>query len=408
MNRSLKQEWRFAASAALLERGCVNIIELEAFKTASGPRWAKMRASICAHLEGLLRQKLSAAGFFVQLDDTSYLVSAPSSTQEEAQVFCIRLAHELHTNLLGPCDLGQIRIARAARLDGDVLECASVIGAELQQLAVKAGLPCSGSVVPLRAVPHSFDSEESQPHPKFAPVWDAQKEAVTAWRCLPVEERAAATSTLQAKLKRELGSQLSRLRFATSMLAERLEAGERFLLSIPISYELLGSPVARMELAAACRGLSSTLRPYLKFEITELPHGVPQSRLSDLVIALAPFCRGVWAHLPPRVSGYGAFQCKGLTAVGISLAPANIGPAEIGGEVFKLCAVAQRLHLRPFVTEVAHHETLAVIRGLGAHLVSGPVIGAPQDRPSGVYRLPAREIEAHARDTFAVCSARAA
>src|ERR1700733_2853782 len=118
MHRILKPELKIAASAALLQRGCVNVIGLEEIRRKIGGLWDKKFQSIYVRLETLLRQKLGPADFYVQLDETSFLVSMPSTTEEESQVFCIRVAHELHTSLLGRCEVKQLKIARAIRLDG--------------------------------------------------------------------------------------------------------------------------------------------------------------------------------------------------------------------------------------------------------------------------------------------------
>src|SRR5581483_8023224 len=94
----------------------------------------------------------------------------------------------------------------------------------------------------------------------------------------------------------------------------------RFLAWIPFSYDVIGTQLSRLEIAAVCRELPRDLRPYLIFEISGLPHGVPQSRLSELVGSVRPFCRGVMAQVPPRTVNYGAYMGVGLQGVGISAA----------------------------------------------------------------------------------------
>jgi hypothetical protein len=161
---------------------------------------------------------------------------------------------------------------------------------------------------------------------------------------------------------------------------------------LPISYDLLGSPVARMELSGYCRGLPGALRPYLQFEISDLPYGVPQSRLSELVATLRPFCRGVVAHLPARIPSYGAYHCAGLTAICLSLAAAGVGETEMSSEVFKLATASTRLHLKSFVLDVPNIDALIFARDMKINMVSGPLIGAASANPGTVVRLSLREI----------------
>jgi hypothetical protein len=186
MHRTLKPGLKTAASAALIERGCVNVIGLDEIKREAGVRWEKMRPSIYSHLETLLRQKLGPTDFYFPPDDTSFLVTIPASTQEESQVFCLRVAYELHANLLGHCDIGRLRLSRATRTDGDILELAAITGEKLAQLAKRVGLqgPGGEAATPAPARPKRPAPKSPSFRHRFIPMWDVQKEAVTTWRCV--------------------------------------------------------------------------------------------------------------------------------------------------------------------------------------------------------------------------------
>jgi hypothetical protein len=140
MQRIIKPELKFVASPALLERGCVIVIGLEAIRDEAGARWDKMRHSIYLNLESLLRQKLGGTDYFSQLDELSFLVSMPAASSDEAQILCVSVAHDLHKNLLGHCDIAQLRISRATRLDADGLECENTEGATFAPARQRQGL----------------------------------------------------------------------------------------------------------------------------------------------------------------------------------------------------------------------------------------------------------------------------
>ncbi len=396
MQRTLKPELRIAAAPALLQRGCVNVIGLEEIRFEAALRWEKIRPSIYAHLEILLRQKLAPTDFYIQLDDTSFLITMPGATQDESQIFCLRIAHELHTSLLGRCDISQLRIARATRSEGDVLELTPVTGEGLTRLAARAGLQSQaggGPVDPPRPAQTVMQARGAAPSHQFVPMWDVQKEAITTYRCeTPSDQPAFDSLSPQIKFKADLATTLARFRRATQALADDLKIGQRLLMSIPISFDMLSSSIARMEISALCRALSSTLRPYLLFEIVDLPYGVPQSRLSELVGSLRPFCRGVAAQLPARIPSYGAYQGAGLYAIGLSLAPSAVGTTEMESEAFKLCAAAKRLHIRSFVLDVPNIETLRMVHALGVNVLSSPLLGQALDAPAPIRRLLARDI----------------
>jgi hypothetical protein len=230
---------------------------------------------------------------------------------------------------------------------------------------------------------------------KFTPIWDAQQEAVTTYRCVSAEQIAsdAAGPDLQAKL--DLAVTVSRVVKATEVLGRHLEMGEKFLMWIPIAFDVLTSPVGRMEIAGVCRSVSPDLRPYLIFEMSDLPFGVPQSRLSELVVSLRPFCRGVAAHLPTRIPNYGAYLGAGLHAIGLSFSASGVRGTEMGSELFKLSLAAKRQRVRSFAFDVPHHDLLRSSRELGINHMSSPLVGKALDAPTPIKRLLIQDIPVH-------------
>jgi hypothetical protein len=376
-----------AASPELLLRGCVHVIELDGIKSEIGTRWDKYKESVWAHLEALLSQRLAATDFYTRIGETACLVSLPTAQEGEAQIFCLRVAQELQSSLLGRCDSTKLRIARAASVDGDAVQTLPIAGDQLSQLAIKAGLEKGAEV----AQAGKIGTASCMPHGtqlRYTPLWDAQKEAITAYRCAATP-LASDNLCGDARAKLALGSTVERIGEAARNLAGHLDAGDRFFLWLPVSYEVISAPVARMELTGLCRNLSAELRPYIVFEISDLPYGVPQSRLTDLVGSLRPFCRGVAATLPHRTASYSAYFGAGLAALGLSLSSSG---GEMGSEIFKLSIAAKRQHIMSYVLDVPQSDLLQAARGLGVNYLSGPLIGQGGDRPASVRRLAATEI----------------
>jgi hypothetical protein len=382
---------QIAASPALIERGCVQVIGLEEIRAEIGERWEKRKATVWAHLEALLSQKLSPTDFYIQIDDTSFLVSMPTAQEDEAQIFCLRVAHDLHGSLLGRCDTANLRIARVVSVqDGDIQSIA-VTGEALHVLAGRAGLqtsaphgrmPQSNRIEPRHMQPRKFQH-------KYLPVWDAQKEAITTYRAISCLDQPGAES-MDNRAKLELALAISRIADATRRLTAHLAAGERFMMWIPLPYDVMSSAAGRMEIAGVCRNLSSDLRPYLIFEICNLPQGVPQSRLSELVGSLRPFCRGVAAQLPMGISSYSAYLGTGLQAIGMSVA--GSAALEMGNEITRLSMAVKKQQVMTFVLDVPRGEVLQAARALGIHLLSSPLIGDSMAEPAPIRRLSAQNI----------------
>jgi hypothetical protein len=145
-----------------------------------------------------------------------------------------------------------------------------------------------------------------------------------------------------------------------------------------------------MEIAGVCRNLSSNLRPYLIFEIVELPQGVPQSRLSELAGSLRPFCRIVAAQIPLHTANCSVYLGAGLQAIGISVA--DNGSAEMGNEIIRLSHALKKQQIMTYVLDVPRKEILQAARALGIHLLSSPLIGGPVADPAPISRLSADNV----------------
>jgi hypothetical protein len=387
MRQFLNPELKVAASPELMRRGCVYVISLDAIQDAIGARWGKSREAVWTHLENLLRQSLTPTDFFSRVDDTAALVSLPAATAEEAQICCLRIVHQLHTIMLGPCDPSKLTIERAVPLADGTIGTVLVSADQVNQSALRKALP-RGEESPDRREKNG----PSQTAPKiefvhrFVPIWDVQKEAITAYRCQTIpnlEPGERLGSLLQFKL--DLACTTACIRHAAQLLSQRMAEGNRFLAWIPLSYEMLSSPASRIEISNLCRSLSSELRPCLIFEICDLPFGVPQSRLSELAGSLRPFCRSVMAQLPARTANYGAYLGAGLHAIGLSFA-ASTGE-EMLSETFKLGIAAERQHVMSFLLDVPNEELLLSARDRGITLLSSPLIGGAAAQPGPVKRL---------------------
>lgn len=385
-----------AASPALLERGCVNVIGLEALREKAGTRWPKIRDGIYARLETILRQRLGPADFFVPLDDIAYLVTMPAADADDAKVACLRVAFDLYTEYMGKCDLGFLNIYRAATGEGDTIVLERITTEELRGLAERAGASegiqkvsaqaePAGAVVSQRLQPLTFKTH-------FLPVWDARNEAITHYACLAqklILPHAPFTTIAPQDLsfKERAKVEITCIQRGAAMLARKIERGERFLMSFRVSFETLGAHTARVEFTSACRELPSDFRQYLVFKLTDVPAGVPHSRLSELVMALKPYGRSVMAEVPFCFRDYFNYQGIGLQAIGLNFERQRLSDKEINDEVMRLATAAKRLSLPTFLSGVARQATLRTARQAGVQFMSGSAIAPFLPEPGPMTRL---------------------
>jgi len=400
---------RQTPSARLAQGGGPNIlISLDAIRQEAGARWEKMRDTIYARLEALLRLRLASTDFFLPIDEVSYLVSMPNSSVEDAQVSCLRIAYELHSGLLGPCSMQHLQIATAHNSGDDVLELTPVVSRHLAGLAERAQIldllveRNSEPAAPAPQSPQASPPQEREvPRYEFTPIWDMQREVVRAYRCGSIAHLCASANEAadppSVRTREAARLALGTLQRAATALEEHLTHGERFLVTVPVTYEALTAPVARMEFASACRQLACDLRPYLVYEISEMPHGVPHSRLIDLVGSLKSFGRGVVAQLPIESPCQDVYEGTGLIGLGFALPPAARQIPLI--ETERLCAVGRRLGIGTFLGNIATADALRFAIDAGVQWLSGPLVAPALPEPKPMCRLPRSEVLQRARAT---------
>ncbi len=370
MSYAVNSELRVAASAALLQRGCVNVIKFNEIKVEAGARWTKIGSAVSAHLESLLRQKLGPSDFFVALDDSTFLVSMPSADVEASQVLCLRVAHELHKNFLGACKLDQLHIARVVGLTDDLVEAADIAGENLVRLAIRAGLNCGEELIsppaPVRGTPPGGPGAVAAFVETFIPLWDAQREAITAYRCPrasghghhdAIQDRACSHALSHAARRAFFGAASQGRgqvpRFRRDILRCVVVACWPDGIRLGLPQPLLG--------AAALLDLRDQRSAFRR----------AASRLLELVRCAASLLPCGRRQLPARISSYGAYQGVGLQAIGLSLVADGAGSTEMNSEVFKLCAAARRLHVLSFVWDATTDNAVCWAREQGRQLHIG-------------------------------------
>lgn len=390
-------ELKLTASAMLARGGPSCVIGLEEIRRVAGSRWDKMRESIYSRIEAILRQKLGPSDFFIRIDDVSYLVTIPAVEPEEAQICCLRVAHELHTGLLGPCSISQLRIAVATAASDAALALSPIVAPQILTLAERAGIDelvggaQNDGPSARRASFVTASAPQSELVHRFVPIWDARVEAISAYRCMvePIEPETDARTPAD-KARAALRIALEALDRSAAALEKGAARGERFLVHLRVSFETLTSPAARMEFVSACRALSHELRPYLVFEIGELPVGVPQSRLSELVTTVRAFGRAVTAEAALRNPTLTMYQGIGLQAIGLNLARQQDSLTRI--EIERLAASAKRFGMLAFLSEIPNAALVEFARSQGVQWLSGPAIARARPEPGPMFRLSAESI----------------
>jgi len=424
MARSTSSILSVAASPILLAKGCVNVIELDSLKEQAGERWGRIREGVFSRTESLLRSKLGPNDLFLRLTDIAYLVTMPTTEAEDVSAICLSVAFELYSTFLGQCELDQISLNVVLNGDSDALTLQRVPPATIKVLAEKVGivdksrrkarpeelarLPGMPGYV-LAPIGHKASRQKHQgtqpavPTPQveheYVPIWSVPNAAVTTYCC------TAKTITFLGHGKPIALNQLApRDRYVVEMtlfhtaiaqLVKSNAVGLNFLLIIPLSFDFFGNPAGRMEVLTECRDISHIFRSLITFMIYDVPPGVAQTRLANMVGALAPFCRGVVATIAPTMRAFGAYQGIGLKAVGFNLDEFEAPNRFCQHDAEQLAKFSRTANLGTFLYAVREKTTLKFALDARIQFLSGPAVAPACSEPKGMWRLAWDDLLAH-------------
>jgi hypothetical protein len=376
------------SSAKLARNGSANVIGIEGLRKALGERWTKLREDAGHTLEELLRRQLRPDDFFLRLDDMHVLVIMPKMAAVEGEITCLRIAYELNRTFAGSCSVGELDVTPARAVGDNIIEVDAFDRAALVDLAGRAGLqlaPDGETVALLDASQGVADVAVA-----YAPVWDSEFQVIRAYRCQSRDgHHQHGPENSDQRIRAVTDLTLTLLERGTAELDRHLRRGERFVLALPVSYEVLLNPLSRMAFLSRCRALPADMRPYLAYTIKDLPPGIPQPRVADLVSILHAFCGAVLVRAPRRVK-FDVFRASGVKALGLSLG--GMHPDDYQVELGNLAAEARRSGLIAFAEHVDSEEALRVALDRGVRWLSGTAVAPATSEPGPLKSLPRAQL----------------
>jgi len=165
---------------------------------------------------------------------------------------------------------------------------------------------------------------------------------------------------------------------------ERLGVG----LHLPVPLSAMRYSSARFRFLQALKSLAPEVRRFLLLELTELPEGLPQSAMTELVTALAPYGRAVLARSENPSADVLGWRGCGLS--GVSLDCHGLDPGDRTVQA-RLAAFAKQVSAIAPACVAYRLPTRCVMLsawGAGFTHLSGPGVLAQEIEPRGVRLSP--------------------
>jgi PAS domain S-box-containing protein len=350
--------------------GQINLVGLEEVRDALGSRWSAVSERAMATAETVIKRRCGEGDTYSRADDISFLICFGTPDLREASFRAATIGREIRDRLLGQggdAVSAQVRAVAAAvmlpyqedqPIHLDYTAMLKGLEAQMRQIEEDARQTLKLALTDVRSEIEPIRGRNPEEIVcTLVRLPDAvERKLLCAYSILPRHETDAL----------DLNGLL--LTLAAGAATAAMARGESRPLLVPVRFEVFSSRAATERYIGLCRKIDQRLSKTLIFLISELPEGLPKSRLFECVNLLRPYCRGVGfqvddpallAPVDPTTSG------RGIVAFPES-AVAALPPA-------KLKAIAEFVHAKRMKLLIRHlGSTSAAARMLthGADLVS--------------------------------------
>lgn len=397
--------------------GRLNLVGLEAVKTALGPKWEAAQTRVHEKVSQIIARHLGPQDVFLRHSDVEYLVCHAALGDQQARLKSFQIAREIHNYFIGDVELSALTIRTAIAKVGrgvtfKTVKFDDISIVELDASPTPQTQPAAGNARPAekggrkgsndterqswrdKLASKSIDDIDTRRLPycscKFRPAWQAQRNHIIAYMTVPTfvhPQMGSRSGYLQTRDMLEVDEYLD---FDFQILDKSVDAAidllamhNNNLMVLPISYDTLATSQSRTRYLNLCKEIPEKIRDMLVFQIYRLPEGAPSSRVQSVVETLKPFSRYVFASVNLTNKDYRNLEQTGLAALCLILPRNNATNKPLLRERLNyLINHCKQQRLIPCVEQVDSNQILQLALSIGIMFVSGDLIGKPIDTPT--------------------------
>ncbi len=307
------------ANSGTAQTGRVNVIGLDNIKLRLGSRWAELHDRVEAVARGAIERCLWPEDTYA-LHNGNFIIVFGGLDIEAAQTKCILIAKMIEETLFGE--------------HPDIKLCVTTAVTTVDGTLAFESLPTLDAVIrsqlPHATVHRRFRREDKTAHAEtvaktslvtrqaeilWRPVWDARSNVIPIYR---------PELTYDAPLldeSRMIEDDLMLCGAVAGALKECLAASRFLLFVLPVHFATIATAAGRNRYSQELsRVITPEMQKLLLTCLTDIPSGVPSSRMIDLTGVLRPHCRQVSARLPIETTDFNALKGCSFFAVGADIA----------------------------------------------------------------------------------------
>jgi len=369
--------------ASTVQAGRVSIIGLDQVKDRLGDKWHRLADRAARIVRNTIERHLAPGDIFSSFQETNYVIVFAKLGAEAARVKCILIADEVMKALFGEEGGDLITIdTDVVGLDRFGFDAkAADTGADELDFEEVPDAPPPPPPAPLHRRRDMMDRIRFT----FRPMWDKSHDVLSTYLCVPVDQYRDMEIELghdpEAMARLDEAQQQHVLRELARIESE----GDRLLITLPVHYETLALSSQRRRYQQALQdGLTPQAARLLVIEIADVPEGVPQSRVVQLVSPLKPVCRAMVARLKIEATDFTALRGSGVSAVGCSLTGITLSEPTIMQHMNRFNREAEKASLPTYIHGVRTVSLATAAVGAGFRYLDGPGVAKLVERPERV------------------------
>lgn len=409
MQSNVSTETRLRETLARYRREASNrvyLLDLAALKGRLGERWPVLADKVASITLQSIERHLTPADMAAPYGDGTFLCVFSHLGQREAELKCLLIAREIGRRLVGSDEAAEVVKVRTVAVEesGDLSFADADLDASAEALQHEIG---AAAIRSLQALPKLMTA--GLPHWDqiqfiYRPLLALRGMVVSTFVCVPIRplggQKFASGHNVLANAADEYQlADLDTVVLAKVVadLASTAERDVRALLCLPVHFQTLSTPRFREIYLDICRRYLPTFTQRLIFELVDLPEGVVQSRLHDLVATLRPYSRAVIARVPLGQKTFASFRLAGLHAVGTDIYYAKEGEEFLMHAMEHFVAAAEREGLKTYI-----HGLRSV--SLATAAISGGFDYIDGYSLTSVVNIPKRPLRYELRQLYAALS----
>lgn len=406
-----------------LALGRLQVLGFQAVQEQMGDHWPQFAARVPEVIETTFRRRLGPSDMFRRYGELVYLVIFAGLSHDEARIKAHFLAEEIWQQLFGmseaddKLDVSMLTINLEAGVIEPLANLDDLLERQFAAVAQDAASLCDDDLPWLPPTPRPEAEATSpartetalftRPHPAklpaparpagqssltFTPLWAVRRNAVSSYYArmrLILDPRDVLYGH---DILRRATAPRDTYEFDLATLArvhaEVQRLGRRNAPSViicPVHYTTMVNREARQEFLSLCASLPRAAARHLIVEVSGIAEGLPPHTAYEIRHWLKPFCRTVWAQVPPLPAAVRNIKDAGFSAVGFDAR--HVSPARFAFTAELFAEAARKSGMRCYVHAISTPAAASAAAGAGFDLLSGDAIQRPLDKVRAPFRL---------------------